>query len=114
MRGKVLLLLLVVLFSIHTAAQDNSRVEVFGGYSLVGYSVFQRYSGPSTLNKYNGWDASVMGKVAPHLGLEADFGGGFSGDYGSAQARSTPIWVVPVFLSTAGKRVSMGMFSLEG
>ena len=87
MRGKLLLSLLVALFSIHAAAQENSRVEVFGGYSLVGYSVFQRYSGPSTLNKYNGWDASVVGRVAPHVGLEADFGGGFSGAYGGGTSR---------------------------
>jgi hypothetical protein len=103
LRGKLLLLLLGVLFSIHTAAQDNSRVEVFGGYSLVGYSVFQRYSGRSALNKYNGWDASVMGRVAPHLGLEADFGGGFSGDYGIGTSKIYSYMGGPRVLIDRGK-----------
>jgi len=83
MKARFLLVLSAVPMSICANAQDSGRIQVFGGYSLVDYSVFQRYSGPTTFYKFNGWDASFMGRVAPHLGLEADFGGGFSGSYGT-------------------------------
>jgi len=74
MKTRLLRGLFVVLTCVASDAQD--RFQVFGGYSLIGHSVTNRYSGPTTLFKFNGWDASFTAKVAPHVALEADFPGG--------------------------------------
>lgn len=77
MRLRVLLLC-AVLFSIQSSAQEQSRVELFGGYSRTNYSVFGLYSGPWISAPMNGWEASAAFPVHPHLAAEADFVGGYS------------------------------------
>ena len=77
-KARFLLLLCAVLFSIQARAQDSSRVEVFGGYSFTDYSVYGLYSGPWQLQDFNGWEASATAKFSPHVGVEADFAGGYS------------------------------------
>ena len=81
MKARFLLVLFAVPLSICANAQDVGRLQVFGGYSLIGYTVTNRYSGPTTLFKFNGWDASFTAKVAPHVALEADFPGGVTSYY---------------------------------
>jgi len=75
MKAKSLLLLVALLFSLHAVAQDHSRLEVFGGYSRVGYYYYPAYTGPWTLSSFNGWEASAAYRLIPHLGVEGDFGG---------------------------------------
>lgn len=83
-----LLLCCVVLFSLHAVAQSADHFQIFGGYSLIGYSVYNRYSGPSSLLKFNGWDASFTARIAPHFLLEADSSGGFTPIFSTLQART--------------------------
>jgi hypothetical protein len=75
MKVKVLLVLGAVLFSACANAQVPDRIEVFGGYSHVGYYYYPAYQGPWTLSSFNGWETSAAVKLIPHLGAEADFGG---------------------------------------
>lgn len=77
MKLKLLLVLAVLLLSAHAIAQDHGRLEVFGGYSRVGYYYYPAYTGPWTLSSFNGWEASAAYKLFPHLGVEADFGGSY-------------------------------------
>ncbi len=69
------LLLCAVLFSLYATAQNSDRIEVFGGYSHVGYYYYPAYTGPWTQASFNGWEASAAFKVVPHLSTEGDFGG---------------------------------------
>lgn len=74
MKTRLLPGLFVILSCVAVHAQD--RFQVFGGYDFIGYSVTNRYNGPTIFFKFNGWDASFTAKVAPHVALEADFPGG--------------------------------------
>jgi hypothetical protein len=71
----IFLLALVVLFSLSAIAQNSNRIELFGGYSHVGYYYYPAYQGPWTLSSFNGWEAAAAFKLIPHLAAEADFGG---------------------------------------
>jgi hypothetical protein len=50
---RLLPVLCAVLFSVHTNAQTPYRIQLFGGYSYLGYSVYQIYSGPWTNYGFN-------------------------------------------------------------
>jgi hypothetical protein len=78
-----------VFFSPSTNAQQNDRIEVFGGYAYTGYSVFGLYSGPWQRSGFNGWEASAAIKLVPHLGAEFDFGGGSSSPFGHSYSLRT-------------------------
>ncbi|HTS37438.1 MAG TPA: hypothetical protein VMH04_17310 [Candidatus Solibacter sp.] len=67
-----------------TSDKVSERVQVSGGYSYLGYSVYQLYSGPWKNFAFNGWQASGAFTLAPHFAAEADF----SGNYGSNGAGS--------------------------
>jgi hypothetical protein len=84
MQARFLLVLFLLVLPLNLIAQNSSRIEVFGGYSYVGYSVDQIYSGPWTRYNFSGWEASATVKVAPHIGVEGDFGGAYSSPYGRA------------------------------
>ena len=73
--------LFTLLFTAGANAQQSDRIEVFAGYSYTGYSVYQLYSGPWTRFNFNGWEASATAKLAPHVGVEGDFGGGYGSSY---------------------------------
>jgi hypothetical protein len=75
MRARLLLGLSVFLIAISATAQQSGRVEVFGGYSHVGYYYYPPYGGPWTLSSFNGWEASAAFKLIPHLAAEADVDG---------------------------------------
>lgn len=80
--------LAIVLLSItlprSLAAQTPDRFEVFGGYSLTTFSIFDRYSGPWQRFGYNGWEAAVVATLVPHLAIEGDFAGGYSNPNGNS------------------------------
>ena len=75
MKLKLLGLLIALLSVCATAQQNSDRIEVFGGYSHVGYYYYPAYEGPWTLSSFNGWEASAAFKLIPHLAVEGDFGG---------------------------------------
>ncbi len=84
MKVNSLLVLCAFLFSLNAIAQNPDRIVVFGGYSRMSYPIGNLYSGPWPYSGYNGWEASAAGKVAPHLALEADFGGEFTSTYSTS------------------------------
>jgi hypothetical protein len=79
-----LLLLCAVLLSAYANAQTSDRIQLFGGYSYLGYSVYQIYSGPWTNYGFNGWEGSGAFKLAPYLAVEGDLSGGY-GNNGTGQ-----------------------------
>lgn len=78
MKSVFFLLLFGALSCVGAFAQEQDRIEIFGGYSYTGYSVFGLYSGPWTRYWFNGWEASGAVKFAPHVSAEGDFSGGWS------------------------------------
>jgi opacity protein-like surface antigen len=62
----------LLLCSLASFAQDDSRVEIFGGYQYLHAS-----TGVSGVNGFNlnGWNASLSGYFTRNLGVTADFGG---------------------------------------
>jgi hypothetical protein len=78
MKARFLLVLFVFLLPLGGHAQHSDRIEVLGGYSYTGYSVYGLYSGPWKRQDFNGWEASATAKTAPHVEVEADFAGGYS------------------------------------
>lgn len=71
MKAKLLLVLCGLLIPLNLRAQN--RIDVFAGYSFLGYYTYQAYTGPWTLNDYNGFEASAAFHLVPHLAAEADF-----------------------------------------
>jgi len=96
MRKVQLMLLAVVALNVRMAAQNDNKVEVFGGYSLEHVAPCGSAGGPAQLScqvelgdiphpsTFNGWDASVTGYFKHYLGATADF----SGVYGSLSGGS--------------------------
>ncbi len=74
MRKLMIFFGLLLLVALPAAAQENPKVEIFGGYS---YARFQTAS-PNRSN-LNGWNAAIQGNVTPWFGLVGDF----SGHYGT-------------------------------
>jgi opacity protein-like surface antigen len=73
------LILLILAFALTTtafASDDESKAEVFGGYSFLRAGSGTDLPGLSTFNLH-GWNASLSGFVHRNLGLTADFRGGY-------------------------------------
>ena len=100
-----LLSLLLVFCCVGADAQDHDRIEIFGGYSYTGYSVYQIYSGPWTKYGFNGWDASAAFKLRPNIAVEGDFGGGY-GSNGTGQSYSLQTYM-------GGLRFSEGVRKID-
>jgi opacity protein-like surface antigen len=84
----MLLVASVLVLSVGAACQEISKVEIFGGYSLLHIDTmgfnnmsFNGPGGPGTVNVQNhfhGWNAAAQWNVNNWLGITADF----SGHYG--------------------------------
>jgi hypothetical protein len=94
------------LLAVPLVAQDNSRIEVFGGYQYL--RVGNADGGGAGLN-LNGWNASATVNINKYLGVAADF----SGSYKTLFA-GTPISVdLHTYTYTFGPVVSLhsGLFA---
>jgi hypothetical protein len=83
---------IVLLFSILSAlnvARAQDRVQLFGGYSYIGYYYYPAYTGPWTLSSFNGWDGSGSVKLIRHVEIEGDFGRLSGPSYGPGGGYST-------------------------
>lgn len=73
-----LLLMFVILFPTFSHSQQSNRFVAFGGYSFTDYYVNGFYNSQSMRQNFNGWDASLSARLAPHISAEADFAAGYS------------------------------------
>jgi hypothetical protein len=81
-----LLVVAALLFVINAAAQEQPKLEVFGGYSLERIAPCGTQAGgcgyqeppPFPASNFNGWNASLTRYVYKSLGVTADFGGHYS------------------------------------
>jgi hypothetical protein len=72
---KILLWLsMCLLMSMPLLAQDNPKVEVFGGYQ---YQSLGGSLGSFLGSPYNGWDAAVTYNLSKHFGVTGDFSGNY-------------------------------------
>lgn len=75
MRKFLLAVLLLGLLALPLMAQDNPRVEVFGGWQ------YQHLGGNGlSLNMPEGWDASLTGNINKHFGVTGDFSGSYKSE----------------------------------
>jgi hypothetical protein len=69
MQKLIVLIVLLGLLSLPLMAQDNPKVEVFGGWQYLHFGGDNSYIG----NASKGWDSSLTANVNKHFGLTADF-----------------------------------------
>jgi hypothetical protein len=75
-----------LVLSLPLMAQDNPKLEVFGGYQYqsIGSDLGRQIGSP-----FNGWDASVTANLSKHFGVTGDFSGNYhSFTYGGDNASS--------------------------
>lgn len=106
MRLKYLLPVVLVLLT-SAFAQRPDRVELFGGYSYIRYSVYDLDSGPWNRFGYNGWDASASAKLMANLAIEGDFSGGYGSPYGGSSNLHTYM-VGPRIFGNVGRATIYG------
>lgn len=99
MRKIIVIGLVFFLFSVVASAQIIPKGNVFGGYSYNRFDL-----GGGSHSNFNGWDASLEGKVFPFVGIVADI----SGYYGTPSSINTKEYN---FLF--GPRVSMSIGKLR-
>jgi len=100
MRKFYTVVILLGLLSFPLMAQDNPKVEVFGGYQYL--NIGSTNNGPSSSQGFNGWDASAAFNFAKYLGVEGDF----SGSYATIDGVSFKIYTYsggPVVSAQAGR-----------
>ncbi len=73
MRKTVLLSVCLALFCAVAVAQNNSKVDVYGGY-IYGRANSTALGLANDAN-LNGWNASITGYLTKHFGITGDFGG---------------------------------------
>jgi len=101
MRKLMLVLLVIGLLSLPLMAQDNPKVEVFGGYQYLHIGS-NSSGGISNGQGFNGWDAAVTGNLSNHFGVTGDF----SGAYTTIQGVSFKVYTYgggPVVFTYAGR-----------
>ena len=84
MEAKFAVVLLLSIFSALNVARAQDRVQLFGGYSYLGYYYYNAYTGPWTLSSFQGWDGSGSVKLTRHIEIEGDFGSSYRPSYGLA------------------------------
>ena len=79
MRKLLAVTLLLGLGSLPMMAQDNPRVEVFGGFQYLHVGAIT-VNGVKESNSqgYNGWNASGAGYLNKYFGVEGDVSGGYA------------------------------------
>lgn len=88
---KIWALLFAVLFSATLAfAQIPTSGNIFVGYSFER-SNWSGLTGNSSGTNLNGWEASLEGKVFPHLGIVTDFGSHYGSESFTALTPNGPI-----------------------
>ena len=71
-------LALVLLAGVPSLAQNDSKLDVFGGYSYLHVSPGSGRPGANT----NGWEAQATGNLTDYVGVTADFDGHYGSVFG--------------------------------
>ncbi len=74
MRKFLVLIVLPTLLALPMSAQDNPKIEVFGGYQYLHDSNIDSFGDSANSN---GWNASATVNFSQHLGVAADFSGSY-------------------------------------
>lgn len=61
-----------VLLSLPLMAQDNTKLEVFGGYQYLNIGLYSTTS--FNAGAFNGWNAAATVNLSKYFGVEGDFG----------------------------------------
>ncbi len=80
MRTFLVAVLMLGVLSLPLMAQDNPKVEVFGGYQYLhtGDITISGQSVPNSSQGWNGWDASATGYFNKYFGVQGDFSGSYA------------------------------------
>jgi hypothetical protein len=57
-------------------AQDNPKLEVFGGYQYLNIGLYSTQ--PFNAGAFNGWNAAATANLSKYFGVEGDFGGAYN------------------------------------
>src|SRR5262249_12428283 len=76
MRNYLLLAILLLTSSFYSGAQETSKFDVFGGYSLLHTS--NDFAGANA----SGWNASITGNLNNWFGIACDFSGHYDHVFG--------------------------------
>jgi len=106
-RVRIALLLFFSFLPALTVANAQDRVQIFGGYSYIGYFYYPAYSGPWALSSFNGLDTSVSVKLMRHAEIEGDFGGLWGPTYGCGNCDYEEKQTIRTYLG--GPRVSLNI-----
>ncbi len=112
----VTLLAFAIAVALPLAAQDNPKVEVFGGYQYLHAGSFD---GLGDSADTNGWDTSATFKFAKHLGVSADFSGNYKTENGGGNNYSATVSIYtytlgPVVSAQASERFRLFAHALFG
>jgi Outer membrane protein beta-barrel domain len=69
---------ILLVLSCSTPAQDNSKVNIFGGYQFTHVALGHDINGFNL----NGWNASLSGYLSRYFGVSADFSGNYGSPFG--------------------------------
>jgi hypothetical protein len=64
------------LLSLRLMAQDNPKLEVFGGYQYLNIGLYG--TRPFNAGAFNGWNAAAAANLSKYFGVEGDFGGAYN------------------------------------
>jgi hypothetical protein len=64
------------LLSLRLMAQDNPKLEVFGGYQYLHIGLYS--AEPFNAGAFNGWNAAAAANLSKYFGVEGDFGGAYN------------------------------------
>ena len=64
------------LLSLPLMAQDNPKLEVFGGYQFLRIGLWT--ATPFNAGAFNGWNAAATANLSKYFGVEGDFGGAYN------------------------------------
>src|SRR5262245_55874786 len=79
--GALFVVVLGLVFAVEANAQDKSRFELHGGYSVLRVNLPDTVDGTDTkvfqsaIGSLLGWNAGLTTNVTPNLGIVADFSG---------------------------------------
>jgi hypothetical protein len=62
------------LLSLPLMAQENPKLEVFGGYQYFNVGFYSAFNAGG----FNGWNAAAAANLSKYFGVEGDFGGAYN------------------------------------